>query len=98
MKRFKKKDGFKKHILIVDDEYLNREILGNVFSEFYDVTYAEDGEQAMAILRKRPYDFALMLLDLIMPKMDGFDVIKLCKEDELLKRIPIIVMTSEKDA
>lgn len=98
MKRFKEKDGFKKHILIVDDEYLNREILGNVFSEFYDVTYAEDGEQAMAILRKRPYDFALMLLDLIMPKMDGFDVIKLCKEDELLKRIPIIVMTSEKDA
>ncbi|MBQ9233574.1 MAG: EAL domain-containing protein [Lachnospiraceae bacterium] len=98
MKRFKEKDGFKKHILIVDDEFVNREILGNIFNQAYEVTYAEDGGQAMEILRERPYDFALMLLDLLMPKMDGYEVIKLCKEDEILKRIPIIVMTSEKDA
>ncbi|MBQ7706582.1 MAG: EAL domain-containing protein [Lachnospiraceae bacterium] len=98
MKRFKEKDGFKKHILIVDDEFANREILGNIFNGVYEVTYAEDGEQAMEILGERPYDFSLILLDLLMPKMDGFTVIKLCKENELLKRIPIIVMTSEKDA
>ncbi len=63
MKRFKEKDGFKKHILIVDDEFVNREILGNIFNQAYEVTYAEDGGQAMEILRERPYDFALMLLD-----------------------------------
>ena len=98
MKRFTEDGGFKKKILIVDDELINRELLGNIFGSVYDVVFAGDGDEALDILKADSYAYSLVLLDLIMPRMDGFTVIRLCKEDEGLKRIPIIVMTSEKSA
>ena len=98
MEDFNKKIGFKRRILIVDDEEINREILGNILSDTYDVFFAENGEQALSALRAKDADFSLILLDLLMPVTDGFSVLDELKKDEALRHIPVIVMTSEKSA
>lgn len=98
MENLNKKIGFKRRILIVDDEEINREILGNILQETYDVFYAGDGKMAMEMLGEKNADFSLILLDLMMPVMDGFEVLGLLQKDETLKHIPVIVMTSEKSA
>ena len=86
----------KRRVLIVDDEMINRQLLEAILSFDYDVTTASSGMEAMDALRADPDAFSLILLDIIMPKMSGFDVIEACKADNKLKNIPIIVMTSEK--
>lgn len=98
MDRFLTVSGFKRRVLIVDDEFINRELLGNMLSDHYDVVYAENGMEALEILQGNNADFSLILLDLLMPVMDGFSFIEKIQENEILKRIPIIVMTSEKEA
>ena len=98
MEDFNKVIGLKRRVLIVDDEEINREILGNILSEAYDVTYAADGQRALEILGEKNANFSLIMLDLLMPVMDGFTVLSKLQEDETLKRLPVIVMTSEKSA
>lgn len=88
----------KRRVLAVDDEIVNRELLEAILSLNYEVVSATNGEEAMSILRNEYESISLILLDLLMPKMSGFQVIEACKADENLRRIPIIVMTSEKSA
>ena len=88
----------KRRVLIVDDEMINRELLGAILSQSYDTDFASNGEEAMALLSEPEADYSLILLDLMMPVMDGFEVIERCRADESLRRIPVIVMTSEKSA
>lgn len=90
--------GYKRHVLIVDDEKINREILGSILGTLYEVTFAENGQEALDKLHEPDSVFSLILLDLLMPVLDGFGVIAKIHEDETLKRIPVIVMTSEKEA
>ena len=98
MHSYRGTSGLRRHILIVDDELINREILGNLLQQDYEVHFAENGKQALDILLKREHIYSLVLLDLLMPVMDGFELLKKIKADDVLKTIPIIVMTSEKDA
>ena len=98
MQSLREKSGLKRHILIVDDEMVNREILGNLLKNDYEIHFAENGKQAQDILLRREHIYSLVLLDLLMPVMDGFELIEIIKNDEKLRSIPIIVMTSEKDA
>jgi signal transduction histidine kinase len=80
-------------ILVVDDERLNRLLLStNLQESGYSVEAAEDGQQALRMLRAQPFD--AVLLDLIIPKMDGYQVLAELKGDELLRRIPVIVISS----
>ena len=88
----------RRQVLVVDDEFVNRQLLGMIISEDYDVLYAENGRQAMDVIREKYQTLSLVLLDLLMPEMDGFEVIEQMRADEELKRIPVIVLTSEKDA
>ncbi len=88
----------KRRVLVVEDEAINREILGNMLSESYDVSYAENGAQALEMLRESRIRYSLILLDLLMPVMSGEELLGKIKEDELLSGIPVIVMTSEKPA
>lgn len=83
---------------MVDDEQINRELLEAILAFNYEVDSAENGLEAMAMLRSAEQPYSLLLLDLLMPKMSGFQVIEECKADEELEKIPIIVMTSEKSA
>lgn len=98
MNHFLKTGRKKRSVLIVDDEMINRQLLETILSFDYDVTTASSGMEAMDALRADPDAFSLILLDIIMPKMSGFDVIDACMADDKLKNIPIIVMTSEKSA
>ena len=98
MDRFLFAGGFKRRVLVIDDEFINRELLGNMLAEHYEVVYAENGQEALEKLQGDESDISLILLDLLMPVMDGFTFIEKIQENEILKRIPIIVMTSEKEA
>ena len=98
MENFRITGGLKRRILVVDDEMINREILGNILADTYDVSFAENGKEAIKCIDENSTGFSLILLDLLMPEMDGFEFIEVVKSDEDKKNIPVIVMTSEKDA
>ncbi len=98
MKNYMTASGIKRRVLIVDDELINRELLSAMLSQTFEIETASNGQEAMTMLTQPDATFSLILLDLMMPVMDGFEVIERCQKDEALKRIPIIVMTSEKSA
>ena len=98
MQGYRETNGLRRHILIVDDEMINREILGNLLSKDYEVHFAENGKEALDTLLLREHIYSLILLDLLMPVMDGFELLDNIKKNEKLRSIPVIVMTSEKDA
>lgn len=80
-------------ILVVDDESLNRVLIAtNLRESGYSVETAQEGKQALQMLRAQPYDVAL--LDLLMPIMDGYQVLAEMKNDVVLRRIPVIVISS----
>jgi signal transduction histidine kinase len=80
-------------ILVVDDESLNRILLSTSLQEAgYVVETAQDGQQALEMLRTRPFD--AVLLDLIMPRMDGYQLLAEMKRDAALRRAPVIVVSS----
>ncbi len=82
-------------ILVVDDMEINRDILQEMLEEQYDVLQAENGRQAIDILEKHNDEIAAVLLDLIMPEMDGFAVLDIMKEKNWLKKIPVLVISGE---
>jgi len=89
-------DAGKGRVLVVDDEMLNRILLSTSLQESgYTVETAEDGHQALQILHAQPFD--AVLLDLIMPRMDGFQVLAAMKQDTALRRTPVIVISSMDD-
>jgi len=80
-------------ILIVDDDMLNRVILStNLKEQGYDSQMAENGQQALEMLHAQPFD--LVLLDIIMPEMDGYQVLERMKADANLRDIPVIVISA----
>jgi two-component system sensor histidine kinase/response regulator len=83
-------------ILIVDDIPKNIQILGNILSrENYQIAYAQLGEEALTILEKQMFD--LILLDIMMPGMDGYEVCNKLKNNEKTKDIPVIFLTAKAD-
>lgn len=98
MKNYMTISDIKRRVLIVDDEPINQELLGAMLSQTFEIATASNGQEAMMMLTQPDADYSLILLDLLMPVMDGFEVIERCQSDEALKRIPIIVLTSEKSA
>ena len=90
--------GARKHILIVDDVETNREILGEALYDDYCIYYAADGVEAMEMLRRHPDEIALVILDLYMPNMSGWDVMERMQADETLRNIPVIVLTVDQEA
>ena len=65
----------KQKILIVDDSEMNRSLLADILEEQYDVVEAENGVEAITLLSRQRADFSLLLLDIMMPEMDGFEVL-----------------------
>lgn len=81
-------------ILIVDDEEVNRTLLEVMFQEEYDIIQACNGKEAIEQIEKND-DIVLILLDVIMPVMDGFGVLEYMKSKELNAHVPVILITSE---
>ena len=98
MSRFIEDSARIRRVLIVDDEIINREILGLILQQQYSVTFASNGREALDILTAGPDDYSLILLDLLMPVMTGFEFLEAYRADENIKKIPVIVMTSEKES
>lgn len=90
--------GGKRNILVADDEFINRELLENILSDEYDVLKAEDGEMAYEMIRQNRNTLSLILLDLIMPKMTGLELLARISNEPDLKGIPVIVLTSDHDS
>ena len=86
----------KRMILVADDEIINREILGEILRNDYDVIFAEDGRETLEKVRDNKDMLSLVILDILMPGMSGLEVLKSLKEDEELSNIPVIVATSER--
>ena len=85
-------------VLIVDDQEINRDVLGMILEDYYDIIYASNGREALQMIEEYRDKLSVVLLDLIMPEMDGFKVLDCVRNDELLKSIPIIVLTAERNA
>lgn len=84
----------KEQILIVDDEEVNRVILSGVFADEYDILEAANGNEATSLLENND-NIVLILLDVVMPELNGFGVLEYMKEHNLLDKIPVILITSE---
>ena len=82
-------------VLIVDDAELNRELLCDILKGDYAVETASDGEEALGKLKKYEKETAAILLDLRMPKIDGFTVIAKMRQNGWLKHIPVLIISSE---
>lgn len=87
-----------RRVLIVDDQEINRDVLGMILEDGYETLFATNGQEALDCIRQNDYDISLLLLDLMMPVMDGFEVMERMKKDPLMQAIPVIVLTSEKTA
>ncbi len=81
-------------ILIVDDVDVNRKILKNILADFYHVYECCDGQQALDFVRQHPHELSLILLDIIMPKLDGYEVLRQLKQDTVTKNIPVIMISA----
>jgi DNA-binding response OmpR family regulator len=82
-----------KILIIEDDKHISKLVKYNLEKNGYDPTVVEDGEEALEILSKQNAD--LIVLDIMLPKMDGFEVCRLIKQNPKLKNIPIIMLTAK---
>ena len=85
-------------ILIVDDVELNRAMIGTILEEDYTIVEADNGETALEILDAMKDEIAAILLDLIMPKMDGFQVLEELNRTGIVKKIPVLIISGENSA
>lgn len=87
----------RKKLLVVDDIELNRIILKELFDDQFHVIEAENGQEALALIEQYENELAIILLDIIMPVMDGFGVLQAMRQSGLIKTIPVILITGEND-
>ena len=85
-------------IIIADDNSINRKILNAVLRSEYEIIEAENGREAMQILKRQSDEISAMLLDLLMPEMDGYEVLRAIRADQKLSSIPVIVTTQQDDS
>lgn len=91
-------EQFQRTVLVVDDEPVNREMLGMILSTEYHVIYAENGREALEQIKANQKILSLIFLDLLMPEMNGYEVLTRIHADPEWKKIPVIVLTSDQSA
>lgn len=90
-----KDSQFRQQILVVDDSGINRMMLSEILSNDYRVLEAGNGQECLELMKEHAGDIALVLLDINMPTMDGFDVLKAMNADHSIEDIPVIMISSE---
>ena len=88
----------KRRILVIEDEFINREILGYMLRDSYDLIFAETGTKALELLEEQQDTLSLVLLDLNLPDMKGMDILRRVKSEDFNAQLPVIVMTADQDA
>mgnify|MGYP000761638658 FL=1 len=94
----KEKIQNKPRILIVDDSEFNRAILKEILEETYEIIEADGGNEALHKIDEYGMKISLVLLDIIMPEKDGFEVVEYMEEERLISDIPVIIISSEDSA
>ena len=92
------RENQKKRILIVEDDWINRELLNAYLEGEYEIAFAETGDDALKMIISDSSILSLVLLDLNLPGMKGLDVLREMKKDMDLSRIPVIVLTSDTES
>ena len=82
-------------ILIIDDSEMNRSILADMLEEEYEILEAEDGQEGVALLREHIAEIELVLLDIVMPRMDGFGVLEAMNRNGWISDVPVIMISAE---
>lgn len=82
-------------VLIVDDMKFNRQILKDILEDEYEIAEAQNGKEALAVMEARREEIAAVLLDIVMPEMDGVTFLKIMNEKKFLGTFPVLVVTSE---
>lgn len=82
-------------VLVVDDSEINREILAEILGEEYQVEAAEDGRKALKMIEELQDELAVVLLDLVMPEMNGFAVLDVMQEKGWIEKIPVLIISGE---
>ena len=82
-------------ILVADDSDMNRFMLRNMLEESYDIIEAEDGLQAVELLQKQDTEISLVLLDIVMPNLDGFGVLAAMNKNQWIESTPVIMISAE---
>lgn len=82
-------------ILIVDDSEMNRSILVDMLEGEYEMLEAGDGLQAVGLLQNHSTEIALMLLDIVMPNMDGFGVLEVMNRRHWIESVPVVMISAE---
>ena len=82
-------------LLIVDDDAINCAILENIFAPYYDTAAAENGWAGLQRVRERENDLCAILLDVMMPEMDGIQVLRCLKDQGVLEKVPVFLITAE---
>lgn len=85
----------KQKILIADDSEMNRELLAAILEEEYEIIQANDGVQAVDCLQRQAEEISLLLLDIVMPHMDGFEVLSYMNKEHWIDAIPVVIISSE---
>ncbi|MCR4705767.1 MAG: response regulator [Lachnospiraceae bacterium] len=85
----------KTKVLIVDDVAINRDILSEIFANSYEILQAQSGKEALEILGQHTKEDLVMLLDLVMPEMNGFEVLKAMRLSGMIERVPVLFITGE---
>lgn len=85
----------KQKILIADDSEMNRELLAAILEEEYDIIQVNDGVQAVDCLQRQAEEISLLLLDIVMPHMDGFEVLSYMNKEQWIDAIPVVIISSE---
>lgn len=88
-------DENRETILIVDDSAMNRMLLSDILSDTYNIIEAEDGEQAIAILQQHASEISIVVLDMVMPKVDGFGVLEAMNENRWIQFLPVVSISTE---
>ena len=90
-----KKEKVRQQILVVDDSEMNREILSDMLGNDFRILEAENGEECLQLLDQYGTGISAILLDIVMPKMDGFEVLNVMERKHLIEDIPVIMISSE---
>lgn len=85
----------KPRILIADDSEMNRSILLDILGDEYEIVEAENGAEAVVMLRQYGSEISLVLLDIVMPEMDGFEVLAIMNKEHWIEDVPVIIISAE---
>ena len=87
--------GVRRKVLIVDDSEMNRAILTDMLCDQYEIIEASDGAMAVKILQESSRDISLVLLDIVMPGLDGLDILAIMNRYHWIEEIPVIMISAE---